>query len=83
MLFEKLNIEQSEIVATLYACWNDCIIEKTELTDEKIIDKVWNNWHLSKQRFTSKRLKKALEWMREQSLVPKGLKGHSLAKPLR
>ena len=51
-LFKNLDTEQSEIVATLFACWNDLLIEREEnITDKKIIYEARNHWHLSKQRF--------------------------------
>ncbi|MDI1351577.1 MAG: hypothetical protein PSV35_02235 [bacterium] len=49
--FKNLNTDQAEVVATLFACWNDLLIDQNEITDEIIIEEFHNNWHLSKQRF--------------------------------
>lgn len=68
-----LDTERIEIVATLYACWNDLILEGNMIPeDEKIIDDFYNRWHPAKKRFLRDRLVKALQWMREQRIAPFG-----------
>lgn len=76
-ILKPLNARQAEIVATLYACWNDLIIDKMEVTDKKIIDEFFNNWHEKKKRFNRDAIKKALKWMKEKDLVPEGKKNHT------
>lgn len=71
-LTKKFTTEQSEIVDTLYAVWNDFLIEDKKPSDSEIIDEVKNNWHESKKRFSDQRLKKAIQWMTEQNFVPQG-----------
>ena len=74
LLLRNLNTEQSEIVATLYACWND-LLKKGEILDDldsAIIHDMKNNWHSCKKRFKDIRLLKALEWMKNNDLVPDG-----------
>jgi hypothetical protein len=70
--FESLTTDQSEIVATLYACWNDFLIGKRMPTDDEIMSEFLLHWHAKKSRFSRGRLSKALAWMRKQGLVPKG-----------
>ena len=70
--FGELTTDQSEIVATLYACWNDFLIQKREPTDDEIITEFLLHWHMKKGRFSRARLGKALAWMRKQQLIPKG-----------
>jgi hypothetical protein len=80
-LFKNLDTEQSEIVATLFACWNDLLIEREEnITEQLIIKEVRNHWNTSKQRFSEARLKKALVWMRKNKIIPLGIKGHTHTK---
>ncbi|HVY53678.1 MAG TPA: hypothetical protein VHA13_04090, partial [Gammaproteobacteria bacterium] len=80
-LFKNLDTEQSEIVATLFACWNDLLIEREEyVTDQLIIKEVRNHWHLSKKRFHESRLLSALNWMKKNNLIPRGIKGHTHIK---
>jgi len=72
-LMRPLNTQQSEIVATLFAAWNDLTIAGLPFTDEDILHEVRNNWHESKERFDEGRLRQALQWMRDKRLVPQGL----------
>jgi len=70
---QPLNTERSEIVATLFAAWNDLIIAGAPFNEEDILREVRNNWHESKERFDEDRLHRALQWMRDKGLVPQGL----------
>jgi hypothetical protein len=71
--FQGLTTDQSEIVATLYACWNDFLILKRTPTDDEIITEFLLHWHSKKARFSRARLSKALAWMRDHGIVPQGL----------
>ena len=82
-IFSALNFEQSEIVATLYACWNDLMISKKKLTDKLIIAEFLSNWHPNKKQYTVNRLLKAIQWMREKQLVPPGIRGRTGKKRVR
>ncbi|HCD9515756.1 TPA: hypothetical protein NGI80_000205 [Legionella pneumophila] len=78
--FKNLNTKQAEVVATLFACWNDLLIDQNEITDEIIIEEFHNNWHLSKQRFPKQKLLKILQKMKEHDIIPQGMKGHTYFK---
>ena len=71
-LLSPLDMDQCEIVATLYGAWNDLIIQNENVTDDRIVDEVRNHWHDTKKRFEPERLKKALGWMRKKAIVPTG-----------
>lgn len=71
-LLEPLDTAQCEIVATLYACWNDLLLSKNEPNDSKIINDFKNKWHMKKKEFSERRLQKALIWMKENNIVPTG-----------
>lgn len=71
-LFADLNTEKAEIVATLFAAWNDFLIDGKTPTDDEIIREVRENWNVSKQRFTPERLATWLKWLRKNRLVPQG-----------
>jgi 5-methylcytosine-specific restriction endonuclease McrBC regulatory subunit McrC len=73
---KPLNTEQTEIIATLFACWNDLLARGKDPTDEEIISDFINNWHESKKRFTDKQ-EVLITWlnnMRRWGLKPSGLK---------
>lgn len=80
-LFLELDTEQSEIVATLYACWNDLLIAKQAPTENQIIDEFVTHWHPRKARFPKRRLSKALAWMRDNHLIPTGMGKTTKTKP--
>jgi type I restriction enzyme S subunit len=69
--FKKLDTEKCEIVATLFAVWNDLLHAQKIVSDEAIVHEVLNNWHESKKRIPEQRWLKALDWMREQGVVPR------------
>ncbi len=71
-LFRPLNTDRAEIVATLYAVWNDFLIQKQKFDDDRIIKEVLTNWDEAKTRFPEDRWRKALDWMKEKGLVPSG-----------
>ncbi len=79
-IYRPLNTEQAEIVATIYACWNDFIIDGVKPTDEQIIQEFREKWHDKKKRFAPKRIEDAITWMRKKKLTPKGIKGHTAVK---
>lgn len=71
-LLAELNTEESEIVATLYAAWNDLLLEGKPVSDEIVISEFREHWHTRKSAFAAERLRVWLGWMRKNHLVPKG-----------
>src|SRR5258708_38923448 len=71
-LFRPLDTDQSEIVATLYACWNDLFLRNRKPSDQEIVNEFIFHWHPKKARFPKRRLLSALGWMRHNDLVPTG-----------
>jgi hypothetical protein len=76
-----LSTEQAEIVATLYACWNDRMLDEEQPSDEEIIREFHDQWHPKKAGFPRKRLQLALAWMRDQQLVPLGRGAKTSLRP--
>lgn len=71
-LLLPLNTRQAEIVATLYAAWNNLLLLGRSPSDEDIVYEARENWHASKLGIERKKFFKGLEWMRKQELVPTG-----------
>ena len=71
-LMGDLKTEPVEIIATLFAAWNDALLDGQTPDDNWIIKEVREHWHVSKQRFTPADLNKWLEWMRQNDIVPLG-----------
>lgn len=76
-LFANRPTVEVEIIATLFAAWNDSLIDGRTPSDSEIIRDVRENWHPSKQRFKEPELKKWLDWMRQNALMPKGRGPHT------
>lgn len=62
-----------EAVATLFAVWNDMLIDGQTPTDDAVINGVLNDWHAEKRdKFTRADLVNYLGWMRRHDLTPSG-----------
>ena len=75
--FEKMTTEQAEVFATVFAAWNDFLVDRAEPTDDQIVEQVRGHWHESKERFTPKRLHVCIAWMRKHRFVPRGIGPHT------
>ncbi|SEJ35577.1 Restriction endonuclease S subunit [Myroides marinus] len=69
-IFKDCNYEQPEIVSTLYAVWNNRIIQKEMITDA-LLKQDFLAWDEQKEKYEDK-LDKALVWMRSNKIVPTG-----------
>jgi type I restriction enzyme S subunit len=71
-LLLPLNSRQAEIVATLYAAWNNLLLQGQAPDDEAIVHEARENWHASKLNIERDKFFRGLQWMREKGLVPSG-----------
>ncbi len=71
--FADLDRRQTEAVATLYAVWNDALMDGQTPSDAAIINGVLNDWHTEKgDKFTTADLAHWLAWMKRHNLIPRG-----------
>lgn len=70
----ELSLRSTEAVATLYAVWNDALIEGFSPNDDFIVDGFLNDWHPKKrERFKdTSELHRLLGWMHRHDLIPTG-----------
>lgn len=62
-----------EAVATLYAAWNDFLMDGKKNSRDDIIGEVLENWHPEKaEKFTRADLVHWLDWMDRHQMVPTG-----------
>lgn len=78
----KMDTEQTEIIATIYAVWNDFLLSGKNPNDEEIVRDVLTNWHDSKRRIDDTRWLSALQWMKQNELVPSGGGSRTKSLPL-
>jgi restriction endonuclease S subunit len=73
VMLADLDRRQTEAVATLYAVWNDALMDGQMPDDATIINGVLNNWHTEKgDKFTTADLTHWLAWMKRHNLIPRG-----------
>jgi type I restriction enzyme S subunit len=73
-LFELLyttSEAEAEIIATLYAVWNNRIIESQTIADEELINDFYL-WSDRKQQYTKKQVSTGLQWLKKYQWEPKG-----------
>ena len=71
-LFKDMNTEATEAVATLYAVWNDALIDGQQPDDAAVIRGFLQEWHKDKNKFKQADLQTWLDWMRRHGIVPQG-----------
>lgn len=72
-LFVTMNTQQAEIVATVYAAWNNLLIQGQPTTDEAIVLEARENWHKNKLKIERNKFFNAIDWMKKyEILIPKG-----------
>lgn len=78
-LMGGMTMRQCEIVSTLYAAWNDLLIDGHPATEDSILAQATTaeGWHASKEKTPRESWIKALRWMNEKGLVPTGFGTHT------
>jgi len=70
LLYQTTEAE-AEIIATIYAVWNNRIIQGTSISDNELIDDFYK-WSDRKQQYTKDQILVGLKWLRDNNLEPKG-----------
>ena len=78
---KNLSTKQIERIATLYAAWNDFLLDGVTPSDDQIIQDVVTNWTENKANFKHSTWQESLNQMKQFGLVPKGTGLHTLPKP--
>ncbi|NRP86928.1 Type-1 restriction enzyme EcoKI specificity protein [Ensifer adhaerens] len=69
----ELDTKGAEAVATLFAVWNDALLDQKAITDEGVITGFLTEWHPEKPlKFKRDELRIWLAWMRRNGIVPSG-----------
>jgi type I restriction enzyme, S subunit len=72
-LMRDFDTRSVEAIATLYAVWNDALIDGETPDDDAIVCSVLNDWHPEKRnKFKDADLRHWLAWMKRNGLVPSG-----------
>ncbi|MGD0442586.1 MAG: hypothetical protein ABSA39_01495 [Edaphobacter sp.] len=78
-LLGNFRTRECEIISTLYAAWNDLLIDGGPTDDASILHEASSaeRWHKSKEQIAPERWKKALQWMKDKGLAPVGYGKHT------
>lgn len=72
-LMRDWDTDRCEMTVTLYAAWNDFILEGRPVTDEAIVDEVMHSWNDAKLRFDKGEWLAVLTEMKKHKLlIPNG-----------
>jgi type I restriction enzyme S subunit len=72
-LMRDWDTDRCEMTVTLYAAWNDFILEGRPVSDEAIVDEVMHSWNATKLRFDKTEWLAVLEEMKKHKiLMPSG-----------
>lgn len=72
-LMRDWDTDRCEMTVTLYAAWNDFILEGRPVTDEAIVDEVMHSWNEAKLRFGKDEWLAVLAKMKKlETLTPTG-----------
>lgn len=72
-LMRDWDTDRCEMTVTLYAAWNDCILEGRPVSDEAIVDEVMHSWNDTKLRFgKTEWLAVLAEMKKHKILIPTG-----------
>jgi type I restriction enzyme S subunit len=64
--------QQAEIVATVYAAWNNLLLDGKKPSDEEIVYESRENWHPEKLKIERWRFFEAVKWLRNEGVTPQG-----------
>lgn len=67
-----MTSRQAEVLATVYAAWNNLLLMGVTPDDERIVTEARESWHESKLGIERSRFFKAIQWMRKNALTPSG-----------
>jgi len=71
-LMTPMTTKQAEIFATVYAAWNNLLMDGEPVTDERIVRAAREDWHSDKLNIPRNKFFTAIEWIRTKNLCPEG-----------
>ena len=73
-----MKTSQAERVATLFAAWNDFMLDGIIPTDKQIVDEVRTNWTANKANSSEETWLGTLDKMKKNNIVPTGKGLHTI-----
>ena len=67
--FRKAKTDQVELIATLYACWQELTNTNQLITETQLLSSLYS-WSKEKQKYSEQTALKAIKWMKDNNVVP-------------
>ncbi len=71
-LLLPMNSEEAEVLATVYAAWNNLIIKSKSVNDETIVREAREDWHPDKMKISRNKFFDAIALLRKKKIIPSG-----------
>ena len=71
-LFVPRTTQEAEIIATVFAAWNNLLLNNQPVSDENIVYEARENWHKDKLKISQGNFLKGIEWLKKAKIVPQG-----------
>lgn len=71
-LLIPMDTEEAEVLATVYAAWNNMLLDGAPLSDDAIVYAARDDWHLEKLKIPRQRFFEAIKLLRDKDLAPRG-----------
>jgi restriction endonuclease S subunit len=72
-LIRDLETRSAEVIATIYAVWNDALLDGETPDDDRIVQAFLYDWRPEKrQKFKEADVRHWLDWMKRNGIVPAG-----------
>lgn len=71
-LMLPMDTEQAEIFSTVYAAWNNLLLDRRLATEEDVVFEARENWHPDKLKIPREKFFRAITWMKEKGVIPEG-----------
>lgn len=71
-LLLPMNTQQAEVMCTVYAGWNNLLLEGRQPSDEEIVYESRENWHEAKLKIPREKFFAAIGWLKEKNIIPHG-----------
>jgi type I restriction enzyme S subunit len=71
-LMLPMSTQHAEVVSTVYAAWNNLLLQRASITDETIVSEARENWHQAKLAIPRQNFFSTIRWMRKKNLTPLG-----------
>jgi type I restriction enzyme S subunit len=71
-VFIDMNMQEAEVFATVYAAWNNLLIEGKTPTDDEIVRAAREDWHPDKLKISRAKFVEGLRQVRQKNFKPKG-----------